>query len=388
MSPRGDWNYPTTIKAGAGRVSELALHCRALGIARPLVVTDPGLAALPFVAELRERLRREGHESGLFVDVRPNPVGKNVEDGVACYRAGQHDGVVALGGGSALDVAKAVALLAGQTRPLFDFEDVGDNWLRIDPDGIAPTIAIPTTAGTGSEVGRASVITDESVKTKKIIFHPKMLPRVVILDPELTYGLPPFLTAATGMDALSHALEAYCAPGYHPLAAGIAVEAIRLVHENLETAHREPRNTEARMHMLTASSMGATAFQRGLGAMHALAHPLGAIFDAHHGALNAVLMPYVLVANRSAIEDRIASLSRYLGLARPGFDGFLDRVLELRAALSIPATLAGLGVDDSCDGTIGDRAVADPSSGTNPIPLSRDDYRRIFRRALNGDLSA
>lgn len=387
MRIRGDWNYPTTIKAGAGRVSELAQHCRAVGMQRPLVVTDPGFAALPIVGELRERLRAEGIEAGLCTDVRPNPIGRNVEDGVARYREGAHDGVIALGGGSALDVGKAIALMVGQTRPLFDFEDVGDNWLRIDPAGIAPTIAIPTTAGTGSEVGRASVITDESVKTKKIVFHPKMLPRVVILDPELTYGLPPFLTAATGMDALSHSLEAYCAPGYHPLAAGIAVEGIRLVHENLERAYSSPRDETARMQMLTASSMGATAFQRGLGAMHALAHPLGALFDAHHGALNAVLMPYVLVANRSAIEDRIASLARYLDLARPTFEGFLDRVLELRAALSIPASLAGLGVDASCEATIGERAVADASSSTNPIPFGVEDYRRIFRRALDGDLS-
>ncbi len=388
MSLRGDWNYPTIVKAGAGRIAELPSHCLAIGIRRPLVVTDPGLREQPFVGTLRERLHAAGLPSGLFTELRPNPVGKNVDDGVAAYRAGGHDGVVAVGGGSALDVAKAIALLSGQSRPLFDFEDVGDNWLRVDPDGVAPCIAIPTTAGTGSEVGRASVITDESVRAKKIIFHPRMLPRLVILDPELTFGLPPFFTAATGMDALSHCLEAYSAPGYHPLAAGIALEGIRLVHETLELAHREPRNEEARLRMLTASSMGATAFQRGLGAMHALAHPLGALFDAHHGALNAVLMPYVLIANRPAIEDRITAAARYLDLARPSFDGFLERVLELRDRLGLPHTLAGLGVDASCRDRIGELAVADASAGSNPIAFSAAQYQAIFDRALSGALES
>lgn len=386
MSLRGDWNYPTTIKAGPGRVAELGAHCRTVGLERPLVVTDPGFAALPFVGTIREALSKEGIPSGLFTDLRPNPVGKNVEAGVAAYRAGRHDGVIAIGGGSALDVGKAIALMSGQSRPLFDFEDVGDNWLRIDPDGIAPSIAIPTTAGTGSEVGRASVITDEDVKTKKIVFHPKMLPRLVILDPELTYGLPPFLTAATGMDALSHCLEAYSAPGYHPLAAGIALEGMRLVRESLVLAHREPTNTDARTRMLTASSMGATAFQRGLGAMHALAHPLGALHDAHHGALNAVLMPYVLVANRVAIDERLAAAARYLDLPNPSFSGFLEWVLELRHVLGIPRTLAGLGVDDIHVDRIGELAVADPSSGTNPIPFTPKEYQAIFRNALEGRL--
>jgi alcohol dehydrogenase class IV len=386
MSLRGDFNYPTKVKAGRGRVAELGACCRELGFSNPLVVTDPGFASLPAVPVLRAALDAEGIPSGLFTGVRPNPIGQNVVDGVAAYHAGRHDGVIAIGGGSALDVAKAVALMAGQSRPLFDYEDVGDNFLRVDPKGVVATIAIPTTAGTGSEVGRASVITDESEHAKKIIFHPKMLPSIVILDPELTYGLPPFLTAATGMDALSHSLEAYCAPGFHPLAVGIALEGMRLVANSLEIAHREPTNEAARLEMLVASTMGATAFQRGLGAMHALAHPLGALYDAHHGALNAVLMPYVLVANEAVIAERIAAAARYLALPSPTFAGFLDFVLGLRERLGIPHALSGLGIDDTKLADIGERAVRDPSSGTNPIPFTSAQYDAICRRALGGAL--
>lgn len=381
----GNWNYPTAVKAGPGRIREIGAHALALGIHRPLVVTDSGLASLPVTDALLGHLDAASLEHGIFADVRSNPVGANVMDGVAQYRAGQHDGVIAFGGGSALDVAKAVALMSGQSRPLFDFEDVGDNWLRVDPAGIAPIVAVPTTAGTGSEVGRASVITDESAHVKKIIFHPKMLPSVVILDPELTFGLPPKLTAATGMDALSHSLEAYCATGFHPMAVGIALEGMRLVKENLPIAFAEPNHANARMNMLAASSMGATAFQRGLGAMHALAHPLGALYDAHHGMLNAVLMPYVLRANESAIADSLAAAARYLDLSHHSFAGFLDFVLELRESLGIPHTLASLGIDDSQLALIGEMAVADPSSHGNPLKFDADAYAALAHRALVGE---
>ncbi|NIB43904.1 iron-containing alcohol dehydrogenase [Pseudomaricurvus alkylphenolicus] len=375
-----NWNYPTDIRLGAGRVQELAQHCRNLGVTSPLLVTDPGLAALPMVSKIEQALRGAGLASGLFTEVQGNPTGENVAAGVEAYRLGQHDGVIALGGGSALDAGKAVALMAGQNRPLWDFEDRDDNWTRVNADAVAKVIAVPTTAGTGSEVGRAAVITDTEAQLKKIIFHPKMLPTMVILDPELTVNLPPPLTAATGMDALSHNLEAFCAPAYHPMAAGIAVEGIRLVKNWLPTAYHNGGDLEARAHMLVASSMGATAFQKGLGGMHALAHSLGALYNAHHGLLNAILMPYVLQTNRSVIEDRINALAAYLGLT--GFDGFYDWVLQLRAELNIPNTLADIGIDTSQAERIGAMAYRDPSAEGNPHPLSESQYEILFCDAV------
>ena len=384
--PIANWNYPTSVKVGAGRASELPQWCASLGMKRPLLVTDPGLAALPMTVKLLDSCRSAGLDAGLFHAIKGNPTGKNVDDGVAAFKAGGHDGVIAFGGGSALDAAKAIALMAGQDRPLWDFEDVGDNHLRVNVAGMAPVVAIPTTAGTGSEVGRASVITDEREHVKRIIFHAKMLPAVVILDPELTVGLPPKITAATGMDALSHSLEAYCSPFYHPMAVGIAVEGIRLVKDYLPRACENGSDLEARLQMLVASSMGATAFQRGLGAMYALAHPLGALYDAHHGLLNAILMPYVLRANQSVIASRIGLLARYLELPDPSFDSFLDWVLEMRAALGIPHTLAQIGIDAKEAERIGRMAHADGSAGTNPIPFTPQAYAGILVNAVEGVL--
>jgi alcohol dehydrogenase class IV len=305
---------------------------------------------------------------------------------VLVYRVGHHDGVIAFGGGSALDAAKAIALMAGQDRPLWDFEDVGDNYLRVNVAGMAPVVAVPTTAGTGSEVGRASVITDDEAHVKRIIFHARMLPALVILDPELTTGLPPGITAATGMDALSHNLEAYCSPLFHPMAEGIALEGMRLVKEYLPRATAQGTDLEARLKMLVASSMGATAFQRGLGGMHALAHPLGALYDAHHGTLNAILMPYVLQANRSSIEPQMERLGRYLNLPKQDFAGVLDWVLELRSEVGIAHNLAEIGIDDRQIERVGQMAVADAASGTNPIQFDAAQYSAIFTRALNGQL--
>ena len=384
--PSANWNYPTAVKVGAGRVRELSQWCKSLGMRKPLLITDPGLASLPLIDDLLQQCRADGLESGLFHQIKGNPTGKNVEDGVAAYKAGGHDGVIAFGGGSALDAAKAVALMVGQDRPLWDFEDVGDNYLRVSVAGMAPVVAVPTTAGTGSEVGRASVITDDGAHVKRIIFHARMLPAVVILDPELTVGLPAKLTAATGMDALSHNLEAYCSPFYHPMAAGIAVEGIRLIKQFLPRAVRDGHDIEARLQMLVASSMGATAFQRGLGGMHALAHPLGALYDAHHGLLNAILMPYVLKANESVIAERIELLARYLELASPSFGTFLDWVLSMRDTLEIPHTLQEIGIDASQSAKVGAMAVADGSSGTNPIQFTADEYSQIFVAAVNGSL--
>jgi len=383
---RMNWNYPTAIRVGAGRISELPQACRELGMRAPLLVTDPGLAALSLIDHALLQCRDDGLKAGLFSAIKGNPTGLNVMDGVAAFKAGGHDGVIAFGGGSALDAGKAIALMVGQNRPLWDFEDIGDNASRVDVAGMVPLVAVPTTAGTGSEVGRASVITDDAAHIKRIIFHPRMLPALVILDPQLSIGLPPKITAATGMDALSHSLEAYCSPLFHPMAEGIALEGIRLVQQYLPRAVSKGSDVEARLQMLVASCMGATAFQRGLGAMHALAHPLGALYDAHHGLLNAVLMPYVLQANRARIEPQMERLARYLNLAKPGFTGVLDWVLHLRNEVGIPHSLSEIGIDDSRIDQIGQMAEVDPSAGTNPISFSASEYSQLFGRALRGEL--
>ncbi len=381
-----NWNYPTAVRFGLGRASEIGAACQELGMKKPLLVTDPGLAALPMIADAVQSCKAAGLECAVFSNVKPNPIGENVEEGVSVYRAGGHDGVIAFGGGSGLDAAKAIALMVGQTGTVFDYEDVGDNWTHVKPEGVAPIVAVPTTSGTGSEVGRASVITDATNHVKKIIFHPKMLPSIVIGDPALTVGLPAHITAATGMDALSHNLEAYCSPFFHPMAEGIAVEGIRLVKEYLPAAVTDGSDLMARSQMMISSTMGATAFQRGLGGMHALAHPLGALYDAHHGMLNAILMPYVLIRNKSVIEERIARLAAYVGLADASFDGFLAWVLDLRKELNIPNDLGALNIDDEKADLVGKMAVEDPSSGGNPIALSAEEYTEVFLNAVKGDL--
>jgi alcohol dehydrogenase class IV len=382
-----NWNYPTAIRVGPDRLSEIGDCCLSLNLQNPLLITDPGIKDFPFINAAFDSCKASGLNCGVFCDVQPNPTGTNIEQGVSAFNSGDHDGVIAIGGGSALDAGKAIALMAKQDISIWELEDVGDNWMRADVGGIAPIVAVPTTAGTGSEVGRASVILDEVAKVKKIIFHPQMVPTIVILDPMVTTGLPPMLTAATGMDALSHSLEAWCSPAYHPMAEGIAVEGIRLVREYLPTAVASGSNVEARTQMLVASMMGATAFQRGLGAMHALAHPLGALYNAHHGTLNAVLMPYVLIANRQAIEPRISHLARSIDIPNASFDSFLEWVLELREIVSIPQNLEDLGIDDNQADLIGKMAEVDPSGGTNPILFDASQYQSIFMNALNGNLS-
>jgi alcohol dehydrogenase class IV len=383
--PSRNLNYPTAIKFGAGRIKELADHCRASGIGRPLFVTDPGLAAMPMVQAIVDNLRRAGLGVAVFSDVRPNPVEANVLAGVKAYRRGGHDGVVAFGGGSGLDVGKLVALMHGQTVSLFDLEDVDDWWTRADGAKIAPVVAVPTTAGTGSEVGRAGVVTHPVTHEKKIIFHPAIMPKVAILDPELTVGLPPRLTAATGMDAMAHVLEAYCAPFYHPLAAGVALEGLRLIKENLARAVKQGTDLDARGNMLMASTMGATAFQRGLGAIHALSHPFGGLYDAHHGTLNGIIMPYVLKANRRKIEREIERAAAYLGI-KGGFDGFFRWILALRKEIGIPHTLAEIGIDTSRLDEVAAMAIKDPSAGGNPIAFTEKQYRALAKRCVTGEL--
>lgn len=384
MKLNGSWNYPTKILFGAGNIRKLPQACATLEIRRPLLVTDPGLAALPMIAKAVDVCREAGLHCAVFSDVQSNPVEQNVIDGVRAWREGGHDGVIAFGGGSALDAGKAIALMTGQTRPIWDFEDREDWWTRVDPAGMAQVVAVPTTAGTGSEVGRASVITDRRDHTKKIIFHPKMMPGVVIADPELTIGLPPKVTAATGMDALSHCLEAYCALFFHPLADGIAVEGMRLIHDFLPRAVADGRDLEARSHMLVASSMGATAFQKGLGAMHSLSHPCGANLDTHHGLTNAVVMPYVLAWNRRAIEPRMGRLAAWLGLKRHSYEGFLDWILELRATIGIPPKLTALGVREEHASEFAPQALADPSTGGNPLPMTVNDFEKLYLNCIRG----
>ncbi len=380
---RGTWRIPTEILAGAGRIGELPGRVKALGLKRVLVVTDPGVAGLPFFAAIIAGLEAEGIAPAVFHDVNPNPIAANVAAGAEVYKAHEAEAVIAIGGGSGLDCGKTIALAVSTSRPLWDFEIT-----RAGPElerPLPPIFAVPTTAGTGSEVGRASVVTDTSIGRKLILLHAQMLPRLVILDPELTFGLPASITAWTGMDALAHCLEAYYGPFYHPIADGIAIQGMLLVKDNLITAVNEPRNANARMNMLAAASMGATAFQKALGAIHSLSHPIGARFHAHHGLTNAVLMPYVLAYNRPVIEERIAVLARCLGL-EGGFDGFMTWVLDLRAALKIPHTIVDLKVtEDALDG-LAQEAFLDPNTPDNPRPATAADMRRILSAAMTGSL--
>ncbi|HSG66367.1 MAG TPA: iron-containing alcohol dehydrogenase [Gammaproteobacteria bacterium] len=385
-APRANWSYPTAVRFGAGRIAELPEACRELGLVRPLLVTDPGLAKLPMIASALATNQAAGIPTALFADLRPNPVSKNVDDGLVLYRRGHHDGVIAFGGGSALDTGKTIAFMAGQTRPMWDFEDIGDYWKRADPKGIAPIIAVPTTAGTGSEVGRAAVILNEADHTKRILFHPKMMPSIVISDPELTVGLPAHVTAATGMDALAHCLEAYCVSSFHPLAEGIAVEGMRLIKEWLPVAVRDGKNLTARAHMMAAASMGAAAFQKGLGAIHALSHPVGALYDTHHGLTNGVVMPYVLAFNRQAIETKLTRLAAWLDLQPPSFDAVMDWVLRLREEIGIPHTLRDLGVGTDRLDELAAMAAVDPTADTNPIPIGVKELRSMFVAAIEGRL--
>jgi alcohol dehydrogenase class IV len=382
----GAWNFPTRVVAGPGRIAELPDLCRAYGITRPLLVTDVGLAKSDMIASIAQRVRKAGIPISIFSDVKGNPVESNLTAGVVAFKQGGHDGVVAVGGGSALDVGKCVAFMVAQSRPVFDFEDVGDWWTRANTNGVAPVIAVPTTAGTGSEVGRAGVITREDTHEKKIIFHPLMMPKVAVEDPELAVGLPPFLTMATGMDALAHCFEAYCVKAFHPLADGVALEGIKIVATYLPRAVADGSDLEARAYMFAAASMGATAFQKGLGAIHSVSHPVGARYDTHHGLTNGVLFPYVMVCNRKVISDKIPHIARALDLPGRDFEAVLNWIMTLRKNLGVPHTLAELGVKEADAKTIAKDAVRDPTAGANPRSLTEAEFEQLTLAAIRGDL--
>lgn len=377
MNLQGNWSYPTRIKFGAGRIKELPSACRTAGMKRPLLVTDKGLKQLPITTQTLDIMEEAGLGRGVFAEVDPNPNEINLEAGIAAYKAGGHDGVIAFGGGSGLDLGKMIAFMPGQTRPVWDFEDVGDWWKRADADVIAPIIAVPTTAGTGSEVGRASVLANTQTHVKKIIFHPKLLAAVVICDPELTVGMPKHITAGTGLDAFAHCVEAYSSPHYHPMSQGIAVEGMRLVKEYLPRAYADGTDIEARAHLMSAAAMGATAFQKGLGAIHAISHPVGAVYNTHHGTTNAVCMPEVLKLNAPAIKDRFDDVAGYLGISG-GFNGFQDFVQTFNDSFSIPRKLSEMGVQAERIDDLADMALEDPSCGGNPVELTKQNLTTLL----------
>ena len=382
-----NWNYPTTMWVGENRIKDLGSACKKLNINKPLLVTDNGLAKSKIIEDAVTLLKKENLAVEVYSNVVGNPTGSNVEEGVEFYKNNKCDGIIAFGGGSGLDVGKAIAFMSGQTLSIWEFEDIGDNWSKANPDTVAPIIAVPTTAGTGSETGRASVILNEKIGEKKIIFHPKFLPSIVILDPVLTLDLPPKITAATGMDALAHCLEAYCAPGFHPMADGIALEGMKLINKWLLKAVKNGKDIEARMNMLTAASMGSTAFQKGLGAIHSLSHPVNALNNVHHGLSNAIFMPYVLSFNKKEIEQRIIKLCEYLDLKDNSFDGFLNWVLDLREELNIPHKLSEVIEEKDFDiERLSKMALADPSTGGNPKKLTVDDMRIMYQHSMQGKL--
>ena len=385
MIPNRNFNFPNPVRFGNGRIRELPDFCKAAGMKKPLFVTDKGLAGTDMVKDILAMLEKAGLGRAIFSDVVPNPTEDNVLEGCKAFRAGGHDGVICFGGGSALDTGKMVALMHSQTISIFDLEDIGDWWTRADAGKIAPNICVPTTAGTGSEVGRAGVITNPRTHEKKIIFHPDVMPKFAILDPELTVGLPAKLTAATGFDAFAHCLEAYCTPFYHPLAEGVGLEGMRLVKENLAKAVKKGKDLDARGNMLVASSMGATAFQKGLGSIHALSHPFGGLYNAHHGTLNGIIMPYVLKANRKKIEKKIERVAAYLGI-KGGFDGFMKFVLALRKECGIPHKLADIGIDAKQLDKVAEMAHKDPTHESNPVAFTVKQYKVLAKKCVTGDL--
>ena len=375
-----NWNYPTNVWFGVDRSKEIQKACNTLGIKNPLIVTDPGLLQTSIIDEINSGL---SSNTQIYSDVQGNPTGSNVTNGVKVFLEGNHDGVIAIGGGSGMDAGKGIAFLAHQSRPLWDFEDIGDWWTRADSSVIKPIIAIPTTAGTGSEVGRAAVFLNEENHKKKIIFHPKMLPQIAILDPSLTLNLPKSITAGTGMDALAHCIEAYSSPFYHPMAEGTALEGLRLVKENIQEVYHNGKNVEARSHMLVASMMGAAAFQKGLGAIHSVTHPVNSLYKTHHGTTNGTVMPFVLNYNRSTIEEKFNRLANFLDI-KNGFEGIIDWIIELKKDMEIPETLKDMGVNEGDEIKLAPLAQEDPSTGANPLEMTVERFQELILNCISG----
>ncbi len=375
-----NWNYPTNVWFGVDRSKEIQKACDTLGIKNPLIVTDPGLLQTSIIDEINSGL---SSDTQIYSDVQGNPTGSNVTNGVKVFLDGNHDGVIAIGGGSGMDAGKGIAFLAHQSRPLWDFEDIGDWWTRADSSVIKPIIAIPTTAGTGSEVGRAAVFLNEENHKKKIIFHPKMLPQIAILDPSLTLNLPKSITAGTGMDALAHCIEAYSSPFYHPMAEGTALEGLRLVKENIQEVYHNGNNVEARSHMLVASMMGAAAFQKGLGAIHSVTHPVNSLYKTHHGTTNGTVMPFVLNYNRSTIEEKFTRLANFLDI-KNGFEGIVDWIIELKKDMEIPETLKDMGVNEGDESKLAPLAQEDPSTGANPLEMTVERFQELILNCISG----
>ena len=375
-----NWNYPTNVWFGVDRSKEIQKACDTLGIKNPLIVTDPGLLQTSIIDEINSSL---SSSTQIYSDVQGNPTGSNVTNGVKVFLDGDHDGVIAIGGGSGMDAGKGIAFLAHQSRPLWDFEDIGDWWTRADSSVIKPIIAIPTTAGTGSEVGRAAVFLNEENHKKKIIFHPKMLPQIAILDPSLTLNLPKSITAGTGMDALAHCIEAYSSPFYHPMAEGTALEGLRLVKENIQEVYHNGNNVEARSHMLVASMMGAAAFQKGLGAIHSVTHPVNSLYKTHHGTTNGTVMPFVLNYNRSTIEEKFTRLANFLDI-KNGFEGIVDWIIELKKEMEIPETLKDMGVNEGDEIKLAPLAQEDPSTGANPLEMTVERFQELILNCISG----
>lgn len=380
------FNYPTTILFGEGSLTEAAKRIKAMGLKRPLIVTDQTLVKVGIADEVKGVLSSAGLECTMFADVHPNPIEDDVEKGAAVYRDAKCDSVVAVGGGSPMDAAKVIMLRVVHSEPLEIFDDaIGGDKLITNP--LPPLFAVPTTAGTGSEVGRAGVIIMKKTNNKTIFFHPTMLPKIAVLEPRLTADLPAGVTAATGIDAFTHCLEAYFAPGFHPMADGIAIEGMRLVLKNLPTAVKDGKNLEARGEMLLAASMGATAFQKGLGMIHSLAHPLSSECGLHHGLANALMLPKcVAFLEKSDLNEdqrkrlaRVESLFAERGLAKGTLS---ESCLQFFKAVGIQFGLKNYGVRQDQIELLSDKAIKDGCHQTNMIPVKRDHLKSVFQEAF------
>jgi alcohol dehydrogenase class IV len=374
------YNFPTTIRFGAGSNNELPDYLVKNNLSRPLVVTDTIVAQLPFFKKIVESLKAKNISVEVFSDIHKNPVKSDVYKGTDVFDGTKRDSIIGIGGGAAIDVARAILLRINHREDLFKYDDLigGDVFVTNE---VPHFITIPTTAGTGSEVGRSAIIADDVTHQKKILFSPKLLAKIIFADPLLTMELPSFITAATGMDALTHNMEAYIAKMPHPLCEGIALEGISLIHQSLETAVNKP-DLESRSKMLIASLMGAIAFQKGLGVVHSLAHPLSSLLDTHHGLANAVNIPYGMEFNIEGFENKFKRIASTLELKEQSGKAVVDYLFELNSKINIPHKLSAIGVKPEHVETLADLAIADFAHPNNPKPVSREDFKQLYLRAL------